>query len=339
MKNRFRFKLIVFFAATAIIPILIMGIVAVSIAGEQVIVWQIFLNVLFGSLIILILSILLARQISKPIEDLAQKAILISKGQLDQKIKIKTNDELEELGASFNKMIAGLRDIQKLKDEFVFIAAHELRAPVTVIRGYLSMALGGDFGQLSAELESVLRKVNNVNEQLVQLVNDLLTMAQAEAGRTTIHLDKVDLVKVTEQIVDTLKAWAQTAQIKLIYEKPPHSLEVMADENKLTEILNNFGSNAIKYNRPEGTVTIRHEERGDEIVTMIQDNGFGLSQEELPHLFEKFYRAKNDDTKKIQGTGLGLFIVKQLIEKMGGKVWVESERGKGSTFSFSLKKA
>lgn len=310
-----------------------------ALAVIQTVTLEIVVAILVSLFLVLILSAFLSRQVVKPLEYLSKKAELIGKGELKQEIKIATNDEIEDLGKSFNKMAAGLQEIQKLKDEFVYIAAHELRTPVTAIRGYLSMALSNDFGKLTSKLKTTLQKVNGANEQLMRLVNDLLEIARAEAQSAKIEVEKVELVKITQTVVDSLSAWANMVDIKLIHEKPQSEIYVMANENKLVEILNNFGSNAIKYNRQGGRVTFGYQEKKNEVIIAVQDTGIGMTEEELSHLFEKFYRAKNQEALEASGTGLGLFIVRQLVEKMGGKVSVKSEIGRGSTFSFTLKKA
>lgn len=310
-----------------------------ALAVIQTVTLEIIIAILISLLLVLILSAFLSRQVVKPLEFLSAKAELIGKGQLKQEIKIETNDEIEDLGKSFNKMATGLLEIQKLKDEFVYIAAHELRTPVTAIRGYLSMALNNDFGKLTSKLKTTLQKVNGANEQLMRLVNDLLEIARAEAQTARIEVGKVELAKTMQTVVDSLKAWAKMVDIKLIYEKPKSEIYVIANENKLIEVLNNFGSNGIKYNRQGGMVAFSHQDRKNEILIIVQDTGIGMTEDELSHLFEKFYRAKNQEALETSGTGLGLFIVRQLVEKMGGKISVKSEAGKGSAFSFTLKKA
>lgn len=310
-----------------------------ALAVIQTVTLEIVIAILISLLLVLILSAFLSRQVVKPLEDLSKKAELIGLGKLDQKIKIETNDEIEDLGKSFNKMAVGLQEIQKLKDEFVYIAAHELRTPVTAIRGYLSMALDNDFGKLAPKLKITLQKVNGANEQLMRLVNDLLEIARAEAQSARIEVEKVELTKTVQTVVDSLSAWAKMLDIKLIYKKPKSGIYVTANKNKLVEVLNNFGSNAIKYNRQGGIVTFSHQIKKDEVIITVQDTGIGMTEDELSHLFEKFYRAKNQEALEASGTGLGLFIVRQLVEKMGGKVSVKSKQGKGSTFIFTLKKA
>lgn len=337
IKNKFRFKLTIFFFTAAIASSVIMA--AVFFAAPHKTGMQDAAAIVAGLFLVLILSVFLSCNVAKPLEFLKEKVELICKGQLKQEIRIKTNDEIADIGRSFNKMADGLQEIQKLKDELVYIVAHELRTPVTAVRGYLSMALNNDFGELTPELKTTLQKIHSANEQLMRLVNDLLEMARAEAPSARIEVEKVDLIKTTQTVIDSLTVWAQMLNIRLIYKHPQSKIYVMANEDKLIEILNNLGSNGVKYNREGGAVTFIHQEKKNEIVIIVKDTGIGMSEKELSHLFEKFYRAKNPESLEASGTGLGLFIAKQLIEKMGGKISVKSEIGKGSEFRFTLKKA
>ncbi|MFH1564288.1 MAG: HAMP domain-containing sensor histidine kinase [bacterium] len=337
IKNRFRFKLTILFFIAAIAPLAIMT--AVDIAKVcQTGILEFAIAILASLFFILVLSATFSRYAAKPLESLKEKAELISKGRLKQEIKLDTNDEIEDISKSFNKTANGLQEIQKLKDEFIYIVAHELRTPVTAVRGYLSMTLNNDFGKLTPELKTTLQKINGANEQLMRLVNDLLEMAKSEAPSAKIEVEKVDLVKTMQTVIDSLSAWAQMLNIKLFYEHPQSEIYVMANEDKLIEVLNNLGSNGVKYNKGGGTVIFSHQEKKNEVAIIVKDTGIGMTEKELPHLFEKFYRAKNQESLEASGTGLGLFIAKQLIEKMGGKISVKSEAGKGSAFSFTLKK-
>lgn len=336
-KHKFRFKLTILFFTAVIASLIIMIAVFSAITDKTEI--EIIIAVFISLLLIFIASIVFARYAAKPLEALNEKAELIGKGQLKQEIKLKTNDEIEYIGKNFNKMFGGLKEAQKLKDEFIYIVAHELRTPMTAVRGYLSMALNNDFGELTPQLKITLQKVHSANEQLMRLVNDLLEIARTEAPSAKIEVEKVDLTQTMQTVADSLTAWAQMLNVKLIYKRPQSALYVMANKDKLIEILNNFGSNGVKYNRQRGEVIFSHQEKKNEIVITVKDTGIGMSKEEMPHLFEKFYRANNQEALDASGTGLGLFVAKQLVEKMGGKVFVKSEIGKGSAFSFTLKKA
>ena len=243
---------------------------------------------------------------------------------------------MEQLGNAFNRMTQGLKRLQELKDEFVFIAAHELRAPTTVIKGYVSMLLEGDGGKLSDITTEYLGQTKKANDRLLKLVEDLLEVARSEAGRIAIELTPLDMREPTKAVMEELKPLANEKQIALVYNPPMQLAQVSGNSDRIKEVLVNLVNNAIKYTQNVGQVQVLLEEKGGEVVARVQDNGFGMSAEAQKKLFEKFYRVKTDKTQNIQGTGLGLFIVKQLVEKMNGRIWVESEEGKGSTFSFSL---
>lgn len=301
-------------------------------------------NILYGSffatIVILIFIIVIAsyftNKIVKPIKVLSGGAKEISEGNLDHEIVLKTGDEFEALGGQFNNMIKVLKDNRKLRDEFVFIAAHELRTPVTAIRGYLSMVLEDTFGKVPEKIKENLIIANKSNDRLVQLVQDLLEVARSEAGKMKIETKAVNIKERVNTVIKELKSLSLKKNIKINYfcEK---DFIVLADEYKLSEVLVNIIGNAIKYTVDNGSIDINHEIKDGFLITNIKDHGIGMSEKQMKKLFTKFYRVQTDVTAKIEGTGLGLFICKEIIERMNGEIWVESEEGKGSVFSFSLK--
>ena len=301
-------------------------------------------NILYGSffvsLAILILIIIMASyftsKIVKPIKILSRGAKEISDGNLDCEIELKTNDEFEVLGGRFNKMIAVLKENRKLRDEFVFIAAHELRTPVTAIRGYLSMVLEGTFGKVPEKIKENLIIVNKSNDRLVRLVQDLLEVARGEAGKMKIEMKEVNISRQINDVAEELKSLALEKNIKINYSRAKDFF-VFSDEYKLKEVLINIIGNAIKYTVSNGSIDVSHKIKDGFLITRVKDHGIGMNKEQMEKLFTKFYRVQTDVTAKIEGTGLGLFICKEIIERMDGKVWVESEAGKGSVFTFSLK--
>lgn len=287
-------------------------------------------------LIIISLAIIISWQIVKPIKILKEGAKIIGAGNFEHKIKIKTGDEVEELGEAFNKMAGGLKRLEELRNEFVFIAAHELRAPVAVIRGYLSMIMEGDVGPVPQKIKEFLFPVSKSSDSLTKLVQDLLEVARSEAGRIEIEVKPTDITEQVKSVLQELKILADEKSIKMIYEPSPGLPKILADSNKLKEVIKNLVDNAIKYTVKPGTITVYHEIKGKELLTHVKDTGIGISKESQNKLFQKFFRIKKEETREVQGTGLGLWIIKQLIEKMNGRIRVESEEGKGSTFSFSL---
>jgi signal transduction histidine kinase len=296
---------------------------------------QIIIISIFVLLMGVILSLFLANRIVRPIKALEDGTKLIAEGKFNQPVTIVTHDELEDLGLAFNKMMEGLKRLEELKNEFVFIAAHELRTPVTAIKGYISMVVERASGGLDEESKRFLGEVKKASERLNNLVNDLLQIARSEAGRLEIKVSPVDAVEPAKSAVNELKVLADEKAIRVVFEPVGLPL-VMADPARLKEIIINLVGNAIKYTLNGGTVTVSQEVVGRELVTRIKDTGIGIAPADQQKLFEKFYRVQTEKTRQIIGTGLGLFIVKQMIDRMSGRIWVESEENKGSTFSFVL---
>ncbi|MEK7150916.1 MAG: sensor histidine kinase [Patescibacteria group bacterium] len=295
------------------------------------------LGVLVGSIIIvLLLAPLFSGRIVKPIHDLEVHAAEIEKGNFETKIVIKTGDELEELGSAFNRMTEGLKRLKELQKEFVFIAAHELRTPVTATKWSLSLVLDGTLGAVPEALRDTLEKIKQANDRLVQLVNDILEIARNDAGRLKVEVSAQDIAPAIRAIMTEAEPLAKEKSITLSYEALPNAPAVLMDPSRVKEVAMNFISNAIKYNHAGGWIKIYHERVGDTLLTHVEDSGFGMSSEDQQHMFEKFFRSETKEIKNIIGTGLGLFITRELVEKMNGKVSFRSELGKGSRFSFSL---
>jgi len=295
--------------------------------------------ILISLILVVVLSLFMVRQIVKPIEILEDGAKQIAKGKLDLQLNLKTGDEFETLGDNFNIMTKALAENQKLKDEFVFIAAHELRTPVTAIKGYLSMILDNSFGNVPEKMKEPLKITDEANQRLVQLVQDLLEVARSDAGRMQIKLLPLAIGEQIQTVIKELKSLSDQKNIIVNYKSELSDKRVLADDYKLKEILVNLIGNAIKYTLESGGIEISHEIKNGALITHIKDHGMGISKENLAKLFKKFYRVESEQTAKIEGTGLGLFICKQIVERMNGQITVESEAGQGSTFSFSLKLA
>ncbi|MDX1536040.1 MAG: sensor histidine kinase [Candidatus Spechtbacterales bacterium] len=287
-------------------------------------------------LAVLVIAPFVASRLINPIRKLENAAKAIEKGDFDTEVDINTGDELEDLGNTFNKMTKGLKRLEELKDEFVFVATHELRSPVTVIKGYLSMLKEGDAGKLPDTASDMINKADMANQRLAQLVNDLLEIARSEAGKLEISVSPVDITEPIQSSVEELQPLADEKSIQLTYENPGNVPQVLAENSRIKEVTVNLVGNAIKYTQEGGWVKVWHEVKDGMVTTHVEDNGFGMSEEAQKKLFQKFYRVQTEKTKSITGTGLGLFIVKQIIEKMNGKIWVESKEGEGSKFSFSL---
>lgn len=227
------------------------------------------------------------------------------------------------------------RQLDKMKDEFVSIASHELRTPMTAIKGMLSMILEGDYGQYGQELKEPLEDISLSTNRLIALVNDILDVSRIEAGRIKIKLTTFKIDDVINEVVGSLKIVAAQKGLELkigalsIY-------SVQADIDKTKQILNNLIGNSIKFT-DQGSITISAEIAQEFIKVYVVDTGIGIRVEDRPKLFGKFAQIVTAQTGKPVGTGLGLFISKQLCQMMGGDLWIAgSQVGRGSTFVFSL---
>ncbi len=303
---------------------------------------QIITQLILAALILLIilgsLSILVARKVSRPIHKLSLAAGSIGQGKFDVSLPTVGQDEVGQLAREFSQMLKGLQELEKLKDEFVFIAAHELRTPVTAIRGYAEMLT--DLGtSLPPAAREFVERLQQSGSRLANLVNDLLEVARDQAGRLKCETSPQNLTEIIQGVISELTPLVKEKEHTLQFQ-PPHNLPmVLVDKDKLQEVLVNLISNAIKYTPPRGTIKLDLMPAAGEVTVSVQDNGIGISAADQAKLFQRFYRVESDETRNIQGTGLGLFIVRQLVERMGGKIWIESEKGKGTTFRFTLKTA
>lgn len=249
-----------------------------------------------------------------------------------------TEMSLTKITQEVYQMNAKLHQLDKLKDDFVSVASHELRTPMTAIRSYSWMALHRSDIPLSQKLQRYLYRVLVSTERLINLVNDMLNLSRIEAGRIEIVPKGFDITALVKDIVEdvTPKALEKRLQITVLEHKTP---TVFADPDKVREILLNLIGNSLKFVYPGGLINIDFFCDGKMVEVSVQDNGAGITQEDLAKLFHKFSRLDNSYTavSSSGGTGLGLYISKNLIELMQGKIWATSEGvDKGATFTFSL---
>ncbi len=224
-----------------------------------------------------------------------------------------------------------IREVDNMKDEFISIASHELRTPVTLIKGYLSMVLEGSFGKIeNKEIENGIIVAARATKRLELLVEDLLEVSRIEQGRFQINNVKVDAGAIIEEIVAQFKVQADEKKLALEYAVPEEKVpQVSVDPDRLKQVLVNLIGNSIKYTE-KGSVKVTLQLRNQMVEIKIVDTGIGMSADDQQKLFQKFYRVQNEKTQKIIGTGLGLWITKQIVELMKGKISVESMEGVGT---------
>lgn len=230
-----------------------------------------------------------------------------------------------------------LKDLDKMKSDFVSNVSHELRTPLTSIKGSVDNMLDGLTGLLNEKQIRYLARIKSNTDRLSRLINDLLDLSRIEAGRIEVRPATLLLTALAEEVAEHLKPLAAEKLIRIEVPSPDPEVTVWADRDKVTQVLMNLIGNAVKFTPQDGKVTVAIEKNGNDYVQIsIADTGPGILPEEANKIFSKFYQVDNIDKQKPKGSGLGLAISKALVEMHGGKIWVESEVGRGSTFHFTL---
>lgn len=233
-------------------------------------------------------------------------------------------------------LLEARRAVEMMKDEFIAIASHELRSPLSAIKMYVNMVLDGEVGPLNEEQCQFLQIAEENTERLSQLVNDLLDVSRMASGRLQCQIREIDLGQEVPQTCANLRILGDHKQIQTEVTVPPEPVVVQADPHRVEQILTHLLSNAYKYSLAETTVSVCVSNRGEVAQVDIVDQGIGISEADQSRLFEIFFRAETVRNSRISGTGLGLYMTRKLVELQAGEIWVVSELGKGSTFSWTL---
>jgi signal transduction histidine kinase len=247
--------------------------------------------------------------------------------------EIKRREEVQRLYEEVGKL-------SKAKSEFISIASHQLRTPLTAIKGYLSMILEKTYGEVPEKIERPLKNVSLSNERLIKLVNDLLNISRIEAGRMEIKMENLSVEDIIASVVEELKSIVKEKNLYLKFEKPKIALpKILIDGDKIRQVILNLTDNAIKYTN-RGGITIKSEistENQDKIIIEVSDTGEGMTKEEMSKMFESFSRGSAGTRLYTEGAGLGLYIAKKFVEMHKGRIWAESQgRGKGSALYIEL---
>jgi PAS domain S-box-containing protein len=224
--------------------------------------------------------------------------------------------------------------LDRQKDEFVSVASHELRTPMTAIRGFATVLLNGRFGELNEKQADLVQKIGRNSTNLIELVGDMLDLNKLSAGKLTIAIDSYKLISLVSSEIDKFQAMYEEKGLRLETDLQ-YEGDVCVDQIHFARVLTNLLSNALKFTK-EGSVTVRTERDGDMVKVSVIDTGIGIPATSLSQLFKKFSQVDNVLQRQVSGTGLGLAICKDLVESMGGKIGVVSEYKKGSTFSFTI---
>lgn len=250
--------------------------------------------------------------------------------------EVRSREEIERLAGSLKKANEALKRLDKAKSEFVSIASHQLRTPLTIIKGYISLLSEGSFGPVNEQTQKVLNRIYLSNERLIKLVNDLLDLSRIESGKMQYMPSDFDMTELMDSVAEEFKIPALDKEIQIKWKKPEEEIHAWGDQQKVRQVVFNLVDNALKYT-PAGTIEIKLEKYDDKAKLSVKDSGIGMSQTTIELLFKKFSRGEKVPTINTEGTGLGLYVAKRIVEDHKGKIWAESlGESKGSVFYMEL---
>ena len=293
-------------------------------------------SVLFGALVAgvaaVIISSFVAGRILRPVGHLTAAAEKMSHGDLSVRVPVESQDELGQLAVAFNSMAGNIEQQEQLRRNMVGDVAHELRTPLTNLRGYLEAVRDG----LISPDDALVDNLYEETMLLTRLVSDLHELAQAEAGQLTLVRTPTPLPEVVEQAVEILRPQATAKDVQLAVDIPDGLPDVDIDRERIGQVLRNLLNNALAHTPSGGQIGVSAARDNGSVQVSVCDTGEGIGPDDLPHVFDRFYRADRSRARQTGGYGLGLAIVKQLVLTHGGTITVESEPGEGSTFRFTL---
>jgi signal transduction histidine kinase len=298
---------------------------------------------LFALAVALGLAILVAGWLTaallRPIYELRRGMSLVAGGDLEPRLGIPPDrsDELGDLARSFDRMTQQLAELDRLKAEFISVASHELKTPLSVIKGYVSLLQEGIYGSLQDEQRKVLASVADQSDRLGRLIQQLLDVSRFEAGGGRLDLRRIDLEPFLDELATSFEALAVQNDIDFAVELTDGlPVSIIGDADRLNEVVGNLLSNAFKFTPREGCIRLRAGQRDGGVLIEVQDSGIGIPEKELPRIFEKFYQVENTSQAKSLGSGLGLAIAREIVEAHGGMISAESEFGKGTLIRVTL---
>ncbi|HOW27877.1 MAG TPA: HAMP domain-containing sensor histidine kinase [Elusimicrobiota bacterium] len=291
----------------------------------------------------ILIALFMAGQITQPIHLLAQGAKSIGDGNLDTQIDIQRDDEIGLLANEFNIMAVKLKELDQLKDDFVSSVSHELRSPLSAISGYVELLTTKPLEQIAVEKRTkAFNIIQESTSRLTQFINDILDVAKIKSGRVEIRKGPFNVKQAGEDLLALFAPLFDKKKIQSFSYIKDSIPIVQADEEKVKQVITNLISNAYKFTPEGGAISISaNEDNAGNVVISVSDTGIGIPKDYLSQVFERFKQVPGAREKigGPKGTGLGLAIAKGIVESHGGKIWVESEMGKGSTFRFTLPKA
>jgi signal transduction histidine kinase len=274
-----------------------------------------------------LLAVILVTQLSRPLRRLILATTRIAAGDLAHRVQVRARDEIGRLGQAFNDMAAALESSEKARQNLLTDVAHELRTPLSVVRGNLEGMLDGVFPLTPEGLAPVYDQTLHLGD----LVEDLRTLTLAESGHLLLAREPTDIGELARAVVEGLRPTATEDKVQIEVRAAP-GLYASVDPRRIRQVLGNLLDNALRYSPPGGTITVSVTPAGSELLISVRDEGPGVGSHDLPHVFERFYQG--DKSRTGNGTGLGLAIARELVQTHGGRIWVENQGG--AVFTFAL---
>jgi len=304
----------------------------------------ILLSFVLALVISLFAAVFIARPISQPIEQLYKATREIKKGNFKTRVNIKTKDEIETLGDSFNLMAEELekieqehKQIDKAKTRLLSITSHELKSPMTPIKAQLQMLIENYFGSMNKKQKKSLKTILKNTDRLDKIIGDFLDVSRIEAARLKFRYKKTNLEKHIKKAIKDLEEYMPEKKIKIKTDLD-NLPELETDPERVVQVLRNLTENAKKFSSKGGEIMIKAKNRKKDILISVNDDGVGISEKNKEKIFKPFYQEEETMYRNYSGSGLGLTICKGIVESQGGKLWVKSEKGKGSEFYFTIPK-
>jgi signal transduction histidine kinase len=313
-----------------------------QVAMQQAALERVNRAVLIGGLVALVAAVIIGffvfRTITRPIDQLTRAAHQLARGDLSVRVGVDDHpsrlgsDEISELGAAFNTMAGNLQQSEQVRRDMTADIAHELRTPLAVMRGNLEAMLDGVYPFDAEHLNPVLNQVN----LLTRLVDDLRTLALAEAGQLPLERRSTDLAAFIQRTLASFEAQAAAHQVTLRAELAPDLPAIELDPDRMQQTIGILISNALHYTPPQGSITVAARTDRACVTIEVADSGSGIAPEDLPHVFDRFYRADKSRARETGGSGLGLAIAKSIVAAHGGSITARGETGQGTTLQISL---
>ncbi|OGU27062.1 MAG: hypothetical protein A2X66_00435 [Ignavibacteria bacterium GWA2_54_16] len=322
--------------------------ISVELTEVNRIMYEIRFKIVLVSIFVLVLVLIvvqfISRRLTKPLTEIADMVKEIKAGNLDQKLPVRTRDEIGRLASLINEMtdklkadIEQLKKLERVRSEFLGNVSHELRTPIFSLKGFLETLLEGAIDDPAVNKKFIEKAYHHAN-RLDHLLSDLIEISRIESGEMKMSFRYFDVVSFLQQAVQDSADQCAAKNQRLVVHVPDGEVMVLGDKDRLMLAVGNIIDNASKYSPAESAITVDVIDREQFVTISISDNGPGIEPEHLPRIFERFYRVDKNRSRDVGGTGLGLAIVKHIIEAHGGKISVSSEVGKGTSFSFDLKK-